>query len=300
MTTPVGGAPAASVAAATTPATTAASTPAAGGEAAQRTDLTIADLLRNAGTAVGERRLIEPAGNSAVDFYLLVLGREPNNAAAQEGLREMFPLAAGEIEQKINAGQLDESRRAIDLLGKFDANNYTLTILRNKVDLKKKQMDREQEKRDQEKALATNAAKNNAAPAAAPSPAPAVVPAPAVAKTSPTTAEAAKATAAPKPTEPAVPAGGESRAAIPVSQSPPHYPPNAMRSQQEGWVEVSFVVAADGSVKDGKVENANPARIFNAAALAAISEWKFQPKLESGKPVEQSVRTRIVFKMPKQ
>ncbi|HEX7914641.1 MAG TPA: energy transducer TonB, partial [Rudaea sp.] len=137
-----------------------------GGEASKRTDLTIADLLRNAGTALSEKRYIDPPDNSAVDFYLLVLGRDANNAAAQEGLRELFPLATGEIEQKINAGQLDEGRRAIDLLGKFDSNNYTLTILRNKLDLKKKQMDREQEKRDQEKALAANAAKNPATPAA--------------------------------------------------------------------------------------------------------------------------------------
>ncbi|MBR0343993.1 MAG: energy transducer TonB, partial [Rudaea sp.] len=145
---------------ATAPATPAAGTPAVpGGEAAQRTDLTIGDLLRNAGTAVAEGRLIDPPGNSAVDFYLLVLGRDANNAAAQEGLRELFSLAAGEIEQKINSGQIDEGRRAIDLLGKFDANNYTLTILRNKLDLKKKQMDREQEKRDQDKALAANAGK---------------------------------------------------------------------------------------------------------------------------------------------
>ena len=276
------------------------------GDAALRTDLSIADLLRNAGTAVGERRLIEPAGNSAVDYYLLVIGREPDNSVAQEGLREMFPLATGEVEQKINAGQLDESRRAIDLLGKFDANNYTLTILRNKLDLKKKQMDREQEKRDQEKALAANAGKNNAA-AAAVAPAPAPAPAPAdVAKATAAAAEAAKAAAvaaaapAPKPAAPVAPAGGETRAAVAVAQSPPRYPPSAMREQQEGWVEVSFVIATDGSVKDGRVENANPIRVFNSAALAAIATWKFQPRLENGQPVEQPVRTRIVFKLPKQ
>jgi len=275
----------------------------AGGEASKRTDLTIADLLRNAGSALSEKRYIDPPDNSAVDFYLLVLGRDANNAAAQEGLRELLPLATGEIEQKINAGQLDESRRAIDLLGKFDSNNYTLTILRNKLDLKKKQMDREQEKRDQEKALATNAAKNAAtpattttAPAAAPATPAATESKAAVADATPKPA-AAPATAPAKPAAPAA-SSAETRAAVVTSQSAPRYPPDAFRSRQEGWVEVAFTVAADGSVKNGSVVNANPPRLFNAAALRAIADWKFQPRLENGQPAEQTMRTRIEFKLP--
>lgn len=286
------------------PAVPATAAPAAEGEAAQRTDLTIADLLRNAGAAVAEKRLIDPPGNNAVDFYLLVLGRDPNNSAAQEGLREMFSLAAGEIEQKINAGELDEGRRAIDLLGKFDANNYTLTILRNKLDLKKKQMDRDQEKRDQEKALAANA-KNAPTPAAAtpaaatPPPAPpaAEAPKPAAADAAAKSAAANVAAAKPVAAAPAAPTG-ETRAAIPVSQPVPRYPAEAFRSRQEGWVEVSFTIGTDGSVKNGTVVNSNPPRVFNAAALRGITDWRFQPRLENGQPVEQQVRTRIEFKLP--
>lgn len=287
---------------ATTP-TAPATAAAPGGEAAQRTDLTIADLLRNAGTAVAEKRLIDPPDNNAVDFYLLVLSRDPNNSAAQEGLREMFSLAAGEIEQKINAGQLDEGRRAIDLLGKFDANNYTLTILRNKLDLKKKQMDRDQEKRDQEKALAANAKNAPAPAAAAPTPTPSPAAAPAAEPPKPAVADAAKpaatnvAAAKPAATAAAAPAG-ETRAAVPISQPTPRYPADAFRSRQEGWVEVSFTIATDGSVKNGTVVNSNPPRVFNAAALRGITDWRFQPRLENGQPVEQQVRTRIEFKLP--
>lgn len=283
---------------AVSPSPAAAVTP--GSEASQRNDLTIADLLRNAGTALSERRYIDPPDNNAIDFYLLVLGRDANNAAAQEGLRELFPLAAGEIEQKINAGQLDEGKRAIELLGKFDSNNYTLTILRGKLELKKKQMDREQEKRDQEKALA---AKNAAAPpgttpATTPAAPAAATPAP-VAESKPALTEAAAKPAAPPAAvaKPAAPAG-ETRAAVAVSQPAPRYPADAFRTRQEGWVEVAFTVAADGSVKDGNVVNANPARVFNAAALRGITEWKFQPRLENGQPVEQQMRTRIEFKLP--
>jgi protein TonB len=114
-------------------------------------------------------------------------------------------------------------------------------------------------------------------------------------------ADASKAAAATvataKPATPA-PAGGETRAAVPVSQPAPRYPADAFRSRQEGWVEVSFVVAADGSVKDGAVVNSNPPRIFNSAALRGIADWRFQPRLENGQAVEQQVRTRIEFKLP--
>ncbi|MFT3789852.1 MAG: energy transducer TonB [Rudaea sp.] len=287
-----------------------------GGEASQRTDLTTADLLRNAGSALGERRYISPPGNSAIDFYLLALGREPDNEAAQEGLRELFPLAAGEIEQKINAGDLDEGRRVIDLLGKFDPNNYTLIILRSKLDMKKKQMDREQERRDQEKAFAARNAVTAPAPspmpasikpasvpaASAPAPAPAPAPSSApVAEAKPAVTEAAaKPAAAPaiatKPAAAPAPVG-ETRAAIAIRQPAPRYPVEAYRAQWEGWVEVAFTIAADGSVKNGSVVSANPPRVFNAAALRAIADWKFQPGLENGRPVEQQMRTRIEFKL---
>jgi len=46
------------------------------------------------------------------------------------------------------------------------------------------------------------------------------------------------------------------------------------------------------------VVNANPPRLFNAAALRAIADWKFQPRLENGQPAEQTMRTRIEFKLP--
>jgi protein TonB len=211
----------------------------------------------------------------------------------------MFSVATGEVEQKINAGQIDESRRAIDLLAKFDANNYTLTILRNKLDLKKKQMDRDQEKRDQDKALAANAGKPNAAtPGATTAPA-ASTPAeakPATAEAAPKPAATTVATAKPA-AAPAAPAG-ETRAAVPISQPAPRYPAEAFRSRQEGWVEVAFTVTAEGSVKDGSVVGANPPRLFNAAALRGITDWKFQPRLENGQAVEQQVRTRIEFKLP--
>jgi len=272
--------------------------------------LSVSELLKRAGSALADSRFVAPPGNNAAEYYLAVLDKDSNNNAARDGLREMFPMATGAIEQQINAGQLDEGKRAIELMGKADPNNYALTILRGKLDLKRKQVDTDKEKQAaQEKALAAQKAAQANAPAtaAAPAPAttttpttaaaPAAAPPPAPVAAAPAPAPAVATAPAPAPAA-ASPAGGaETRAAKLISRVSPIYPSDAARSRQEGWVEVAFTVSADGKVKDASVVTATPPRIFNAAALRSVQGWVFQPRLENGKPVEQSIRTRIEFKL---
>jgi protein TonB len=273
--------------------------------------LSVSELLKRAGSALADSRFVAPPGNNAAEYYLAVLDKDSNNNAARDGLREMFPMATGAIEQQINAGQLDEGKRAIELMGKADPNNYALTILRGKLDLKRKQVDSDKEKQAaQEKALAAAKAAQTNAPttASAPAPAsttpttttaaPASAPPPAPVAAAPAPAPATVAAApAPAPAAAAAAGGAETRAAKLVSRVNPIYPSDAARSRQEGWVEVAFTVSADGKVKDASVVTATPPRIFNAAALRAVQGWVFQPRLENGKPAEQSIRTRIEFKL---
>ena len=107
-------------------------------------DLTPEQLLKEAGTAFREQRFVAPPGNNALEYYLRVLEKEPNNQTSADALREMFPFATGAVEQDINAGSVDEATRVINLLAKADPSNYTLTILRSKLDAKKKQVERDQ------------------------------------------------------------------------------------------------------------------------------------------------------------
>jgi protein TonB len=281
-------------------------------------ELTKEQLLREAGLALRENRLVAPAGNNALEYYLRILDKDPNNATAKDALREMFPIVTGPVEQSINNGGLDEATRVINLLAKADPNNYTLTILRGKLDLKKKQVEREQAQQTaaaataavaKTQAAAAAAAANNSA-AAQTAPAQSAAPAntaPANDSTaaagsntgSPGNARPANtnvATATPPPAAAAAPAGGETHAAEVVKTSPPDYPPDAVRKHTEGWVEVEFTVAADGSVTNATVVNANPARVFNTAALSAVGRWTFKPRMENGKPVEEKMRRRIEFK----
>lgn len=93
-------------------------------------------------------------------------------------------------------------------------------------------------------------------------------------------------------------AGGVDRDAVPQVRIQPDYPVGARQRGIEGWVDVQFTVAADGSVRDPIVLQADPESIFDRAALQAIKGWKYNPKIEDGKPVERrALKVRIRFQL---
>ena len=260
-------------------------------------------LLKEASTALREQRYVAPAGNNALEYYLRVLDKEPNNPSAHEALREEFPYFTGPVEQYINAGNVEEANRVIDLLTKVDPNNFTLNILRSKLDAKKKQVDHDQQVATAAATRAAAATAQSAQTAAAP-----VATAPDTTPTATQTAAAKPAAApavTPAPAPPPVqapaptpaPASGESHVAELVRAVQPDYPPDAYRSRAQGWVEVQFTVGPDGTVSNAQVVNAEPSRIFNTAAINAVKRWTFKPKMENGKAVEEQMRRRIEFKL---
>jgi protein TonB len=264
-------------------------------------DLTPDQLYKAARSAMGENRMVAPAGNNALEYYLRIITKTPDDSGAKDALRELFPFATGSAEDQINQGNFDEATRIMNLLAKADPSNYTLTILRSKLDAKKKQNDREQQVAQQAAATAAAAAAAKtagAAPAApaAPESTPAATPTPTAA--APKATEVARATPAPS----AVPAPapepvGETREVQVVSPPRPAYPAAAARNRQDGWVEVEFTVGADGSVQNAKVVGSNPTRVFDKEAVRAIELAKFQPKLQKGQAVASTLRRRIEFKL---
>ena len=84
---------------------------------------------------------------------------------------------------------------------------------------------------------------------------------------------------------------------MPVSRTPPRYPYQAKRRGIEGWVRVSFTVTEDGTVADAVVEDADPPGVFEKAALAAVYQWKFKPRIVDGKATRGRAEQRVEFEL---
>ena len=92
--------------------------------------------------------------------------------------------------------------------------------------------------------------------------------------------------------------GGSDRDAVPQVRIQPDYPIQARQKRIEGWVDVMFTVGTDGSVRNPVVLEAQPRAIFDRAALQAVKGWKYNPKIEDGRPVERrDLKVRIRFQL---
>lgn len=87
---------------------------------------------------------------------------------------------------------------------------------------------------------------------------------------------------------------------IPIVVIRPMYPRDAALQGIEGWVKVEFIITEIGTVKDPRVIDADPPRIFNREALRAILKWKFKPRVIDGVPVERPATQIIGFDLEQQ
>lgn len=259
----------------------------------------VKQLLVRARQAVAQQRLLAPDGDNAVEWYLHVLKQDPRNQAAQDALRELFPFAATAAEQTIGQGNAAEAQRQIDLLSRADPTNYTLTMLRAKLQA---QLQVAEDQRRREEQLA------QAAPAKAPvhpiAPAPVAAPPAALPPAAPGPAPNARpmATAAPESkvstsVAPLAPVAAATTSPVLKRRVEPYYPADARRTRRQGWVDVRFVVEADGSVSHAGVVDADPRNVFDRAALTAVERWQFAPGTRDGAPAPMEVRQRIDFRL---
>jgi len=272
----------------------------------------VSQLLAEARTAMNEQRYLAPNGNNAFEFYLRVLQKDPGNKVAADALRETFPFAATSAEQSINSRDFNEAQRQIDLLAKADPTNFTLTILRSKLDAQRKTLDKQQQDAaDQQKAQQLAAQKAAADKLAADQLAAEQQKAQLAVtqqKTQPThTAQQQGQQSATTPSaagdnSAAASADGGS-AAAPTSDAVllkavgARYPTAAMRARQEGWVLVSFTIDPTGRTSDIKVVDAQPHRIFDRAAMDAVERYQFTPAKKDGVAVSSIKQQRIEFKL---
>jgi bla regulator protein BlaR1 len=87
------------------------------------------------------------------------------------------------------------------------------------------------------------------------------------------------------------------RDVIPIARVPPDYPPDALRLGLEGWVQLRFTVAVDGSTKD-VVAVASSSPEFEASSVAALLQWRYVPRIDRGRFVERrGVETIIRYQL---
>jgi protein TonB len=79
-----------------------------------------------------------------------------------------------------------------------------------------------------------------------------------------------------------------------ISTVEPTYPAAAMRNGQEGWVTLEFTVTETGSVSDPWVTDAKPADVFDAAAISAVRQWRFRPRVANGRAA--AVRSSVTLR----
>lgn len=75
----------------------------------------------------------------------------------------------------------------------------------------------------------------------------------------------------------------------------PEYPQRALERHIEGWVDVEFTVAVDGSTRDITVADASHDNYFRREAVAAVEKWRFEPRLFMNRPIPQRSYTRMRF-----
>jgi TonB family protein len=77
----------------------------------------------------------------------------------------------------------------------------------------------------------------------------------------------------------------------------PVYPPDAEKNHIEGTVKLHATIGADGSIKDLQPLNGPPS-LF-PAALTAVRQWRYNPTLLNGRPIETQEDISLVFRLPK-
>jgi protein TonB len=77
-------------------------------------------------------------------------------------------------------------------------------------------------------------------------------------------------------------------------QSQPRYPQELLRARRRGTVYVVFHVDEAGRVAEAKVQRSTDAA-FDAPALDAVRQWRFEPGTRNGRKVQFKMRVPITF-----
>lgn len=80
---------------------------------------------------------------------------------------------------------------------------------------------------------------------------------------------------------------------------PPKYPNRAIDRSIEGWVKIEFTVTENGDTSNLKVVESSErfAKQFSRAALTAVEQWRFKPRMIDGEAIAQRSQTTVQFRL---
>jgi protein TonB len=76
----------------------------------------------------------------------------------------------------------------------------------------------------------------------------------------------------------------------------PEYPQEARQQRIQGAVVLDVRIGRDGAIQDVKLVSGQP--LLANAAIAAVKQWRFKPRMQKGQPVEMQTKVTLNFRMP--
>jgi protein TonB len=89
--------------------------------------------------------------------------------------------------------------------------------------------------------------------------------------------------------------GGNVQAARLVNKVQPLYPPLARQTRISGTVKLHAIIGKDGAVQQLQVVSGHP--LLVQSALDAVRQWRYQPTLLNGDPVEVDTEIDVIFSL---
>jgi TonB family protein len=93
--------------------------------------------------------------------------------------------------------------------------------------------------------------------------------------------------------KPVVHVAGNVMAAKIVRQVAPKYPSDAKKKRIQGTVKMHAIITKDGKIRDLKYISGPPELMDSA--LDAVRQWRYEPTLLEGKPVEVDTIISVMF-----
>ena len=270
----------------------------------QLASMSLDELRAAARQAYAESRLYAPPGDNALEYYLALRERAPGDAAASSALTDLLPMTVIATEQSRDREDYDEARRLQGLIGRASPEHPALARLATSIadaeqatarrieqqqltaeqeaerqrQLELERQRQQQEQQEEAARLAEEAAEREEAERLAAEQREAEQQEAERVAAERRAAEEREAEERRAAAAAAAAAPAELR---PLSTPAPRYPPEALRAGQAGEVLVEFTVNPDGTVSNARVVRAEPPRVFDREAVAAVRRWRFEPTAEA-------------------